>query len=316
MALGSLVGFAVVFVLVAWTLSGVLLLARWLGRHELRRLGPAAERGAAEVVAVLPLLIAVAVVAVLVGRSLLGVDHCDQHLEHVHLCVWHGDPWSEHTIAATMVAFAAALFMVRSIALGVVVRRRLRSIAQLRDASEVRDGVRWIDTNHALCFVAGLRRPEIYISTGAWNALARDERQAMLAHERAHVRHRDVVRGLALDLLLLGAAPWVPRVRGTWDAATERLCDAHAAAETSGTAVASALVKVCRIGLQGRLVPSFTPAAAALEDRVVAVLAAEPAGERAARRLRRGFALMAGSLVLAIVVHAGTIHHLLESTLG
>lgn len=43
-------------------------------------------------------------------------------------------------------------------------------------------------------FCAGLLRPRIYVSTGAVAALAEDELQAVLAHERHHARCRDPLR--------------------------------------------------------------------------------------------------------------------------
>lgn len=43
-------------------------------------------------------------------------------------------------------------------------------------------------------FCAGLLRPRIYVSTGAIAALADDELQAVLAHERHHARCRDPLR--------------------------------------------------------------------------------------------------------------------------
>lgn len=46
-------------------------------------------------------------------------------------------------------------------------------------------------------FCAGLLRPRIYVSTGAIAALADDELQAVLAHERHHARCRDPLRLLA-----------------------------------------------------------------------------------------------------------------------
>lgn len=315
---GSLVGFGVVFVLVAWTLSVALTLLLWMRRHWLRRLGPAAERRAVELVAAVPVLFGIAVVAVLVVRSQVGTDHCQVHDHHVHLCLMHGAPWTEQLWAVALVTLVGAISFVRFAILGAAVLRRRRSVARLRRACRHEDGIWWVDTPHALCFVSGFRDPEIFVSTGTWLALGDDERAAMLAHERAHVRQRDVARRFVLDVLLLAGAPFALLLRRAWDCASERLCDARAADVIgSGEAVASAMVKVCRLGVNASFSPaSFTPPDGVLAERVEAVLAGEPTGDRAAGVLLALVTSVAIAIVLVTAIQAEAVHHLLESVLG
>ncbi len=315
---GSLVGFGVVFVLVAWTLSVALTLLLWRRRRWLRGLGPAAERGAVELVAAIPVLFGIAVVAVLVVRSQVGIDHCETHDHHVHLCLVHGAPWTERLWAVALVTLVGAISFVRFGILGAAVFRRRRSVARLRRASRHEDGIWWVDSPLALCFVSGFRDPEIFVSTGAWSALDDDERAAMLAHERTHVRQRDVARRFVLDLLLLAGAPLALLLRRAWDCATERLCDARAADVTgSCEAVASAMVKVCRLGVRTAFsTASFTPPDGVLGERVEALLAGEPAGDRAAYVLKALGAAAAIVVVIVAALQADSLHHMLESLLG
>lgn len=315
---GSLVGFGVVFVLIAWTLSVALTFLLWTGRRWVRRLGPAAERRAVELVAAIPVLLGIAVVTMLVVRSQVGIDHCQVHDHHVHLCLMHGAPWTEQLWAVTLVTLVVAISLVRLALLGVATLRRRGSVSRLRRACRYDDGIWWIDTPHALCFVSGFYAPEIFVSTGAWSALGDDERAAMLAHERAHVRQRDVARRFVLDLLLLAGAPFALLLRRAWDCATERLCDARAADVIgSGEAVASAMVKVCRLGANPSFShASFTPPGGVLAERVEAVLAEEPAGDRAAHMLLTLVAAVASVLVLLATSQTESLHHVLESLLG
>lgn len=318
MQLGSLVGFGFVFVLVAWTCSLALMLAIRACKHRLRRLGPAAERRVVELAAAIPVILGVAVVAVLVLRSHLGVDHCEEHHHHAHLCLWHGAPWSERSWAVALVTVVGGIAFARTAILAVTTLRYRRLIARLRTVSRHEDDIWRIETPHAVCFVAGFREPEIFVSSGAWNALDDDEREAMLAHERAHVLHRDVARRFVVDVLLFAGAPFPSVLRDAWDSATERLCDARAAIDVGGgESVASAMVKVCRLGIQTRWSPAnFTPPAVALTDRVNAVLEDQPTGDRAARVVLALVLTALSAVVFIAAIQSGSLHDVLESLLG
>ena len=317
MQLGSLVGFGLVFVVVAWGLSLLSIVALRAGRHALRRLGPAAERRAVELAAVIPVILGVAIIAILLLASATGVDHCYEHHHEAHFCVRHGGPWVNRTWAVSLVALAGIAAIVRTATLAATIVRRRRTVARLRRMSHHTDGIWWVDSPDAICFVAGFRDPEVFVSTGTWNALDEDERAAMLAHEHAHIRHHDIVRRLVVDVLSSVGAPVASLIRALWDSATERLCDARAAAETgSGESVASAMVKVCRLGVRARIAPSFPPSAHAVEERVAAVLADGSAGDRAARFLLAIVAVTLSSIVLAAVLHASSVHDALEALLG
>ena len=312
----SLIGFGVVFLLVCGITSGALALAvRRLGRG-----GPAVERRIAELAALVPVVLASAVVAILAIESVVGADHCDTHGHHAHLCLQHGMVWAERPWAIAVVAAGVALVAARALLLLVSNVRGHRSMATLRGTLPEDARVQLVPSERVFCFVAGLRRPTIFVSTAARDALAPDEWDAMLAHERSHVTHRDLLHRLGLELLLLLAAPLAGLViRARWDAATERLRDADAAAHTSPEAVASALVHMARAQALPRhgAVAAFTPTGAqVLATRVASLLEDAPRGESNARHLARIALASTLGLVLLALVFARPLHHVLETLLG
>ena len=314
----SLIGFGIVFVLIAWAVSSLLTLAIWLHRGYLRGLGPATERRAIELAVVLPIGFALAIVGILMLRSLFGFDHCQAHDHHAHLCLTHGAAWGREWWAVSVVAVAATVTAIR---LGLLIKSVLqqrRLIDQLRGFAWHQDGVWWVDSAEALCFATGFRAPQIFISTGVWSVLDEVERLAVLAHERTHVSNRDIARRFVLDVLLLVGAPlgWILR-RG-WSSATERLCDARAAIEVGhGDIVASAIMKVSRLGTSCTYsFAGFTPPADVLTDRIEAVLEEAPAGDAAAHMLSALVGIVCVIFVTAFALESEPLHHVLESLLG
>lgn len=317
---GAAIGFALVFVVTAWTVSALfsLLLAATAAR--LRRLGPAAERRLTALVAALPVLIAVAVVATLVVRSVAGADHCPDHDHHAHLCIAHGGAWAERPWAVALVAAAAAIVIARLVIFAATSLRARRAVARLRAASRRTAGVRLIDSSRPFCFVAGLRCPEIYASTAAWHGLDPEERDAMIAHERGHVRHRDLAwRGL-LEVAAAFGAPLTPApLLARWEHATERLRDGDAAVEIGDpAAVAAAMVHLCRLGaaVPAPRVLGFPAPPAALDERVEALLSDAPRGDRAASAVGLSWLVLLSAAIVAVATHAEPLHHAFESVLG
>jgi hypothetical protein len=312
----SLIGFGVVFLLVCGTTSGVLaFLVPKVGRR-----GPAVERCMTELAAAVPVALASAVVAILAIESVVGVDHCDTHGHHAHLCLQHGMVWAERPWAVAVVAAGSAVVAVRAIVLLVGTVRGHVLVSRLRTTLTADARVQLVPSTRVFCFVAGLRRPTIYVSTAARDALAPEEWEAMLAHEHSHVTHRDLLHRLGLELLLVFAAPLAGIViRERWDAATEQLRDADAADRASPETVASALVRMARAQTLPRLgtIAAF-PATGSqlLATRVESLLDGVPRGESNARRLAR---IALGSCVAATTlafVFAEPLHHALETLLG
>ena len=319
MSLGGLAGFALVFVLCTWTLSAAGGLALVGSRARLMRLGPLAERRAAVIAAITPVALASIVVAALVLRSRLGVDHCPTHGHHAHLCLAHGAQWLERAWVLAALALGGAVMIGRCARLLSSFLRGARGVRELHALSRAADGVRIVESARAFCFVADRGRPAIYVSSRAWSSLCEAERAALVAHEAAHIHQGDLRTRAAIEAFLVLAAPGIaPRIRDTWLRASERLCDARAARATGRPeSVASALVSLCRLQV-GRPAAGlgFTPRVDELAGRVRAVLDGGPLGERAAAILRRAAAVACAMLVAAAAVAADPLHHALETLLG
>jgi Zn-dependent protease with chaperone function len=325
--IGSIVGFALVFIATTWAISA--LLSGWLARSaaRLRQVGPRAERRAASIALALPVAIGAALTAILIGFSLLGptfgtLDHCAAHLEHLHLCIRHGAEWLSRWWATALAASVAALVVVR-IAHAAhdswTARRHLHSLRAVSSERILGDGTRVIcaPSPRPFCFTAGLWAPRIYISTTTLDQLDAPQQRAVLAHERAHVAFGDLWRSRVLSILaLLGAPVLAAATLRAWHRASERLCDRVAADELDSPAtVAEALLAFARAPASPMRC-SFVHEPDQIAERIQAVLGNADTGERAARRLR-AVAISAFLLLsCAAVALVHPLHHTFELALG
>lgn len=315
--LGGLIGFGVVFSLIGVATSVVACAALAGFTAAARRRGPAVERRAVELATLVPIVAATIGVAALVAHSLTASDHCPGHGHHAHLCVAHGAAWLERPWAIAAGAAALMVGLGRATVLASIVLRGRARVRALASVATVVGELRLVESPRAFCFVAGLWRSAIYASTAAWRGLDDDERAAMLAHERAHVRGRDVARRALLDLAMIVAAPLAPAyLAARWDDATERLRDADAAAISSPDAVARALLAMCRLGAVRVAGASFEAGARTLSTRIAAVLAEVPSGRSQARTMVAAATTTILMLAVASAIFASSLHHALETLLG
>lgn len=317
MTAASLAGFALVFVFCVWTLSAIggLVLAAF--GSKLDRCGPLIARRVASTIAIVPVVIAAAVVITLVLQSALGTDHCPVHDQHAHLCLSHGTEWLQLPWVVVTLAIVGAAMLGRLVLLVASVVRGALGIRALHAISHAVGPVRIVESDRAFCFVAG-RTPAIYVSSRVWNTLSESERGALLAHEQAHVANGDLRKRIAIESCLAFAAPLVgERTRATWLTATERLCDARAAQVSAPEVVASAMVALFRLETT-RPATSFglTPTQAELAARVEAVLAERPLGDSIARRLGRIVVAACTVLIVSAAIAAEPLHHAFETLLG
>ncbi len=323
----ALIGFALVFLVASWSFSALFSGALLLGRWRLRSAGPCAERRMASYSLVLAPLLSVAIIVVLTGYKVAGhwfgaQDHCLDHGHHLHLCLIHGGAWIGQAWAVATVAFAVALVLTRLIH-GLTqmwtAHVALRRIQRVSRRLETPFGeILLAPADRPFCFVAGLLRPRIYVSTAAWERLSAEERLAMLAHERAHVEHGDVWRRVALGFLtLVGPPVFAKRALGVWRAATERLCDQRAAlAVDDPGAVGGALLALGRNEQPLAIGACFAASSDNLVDRVEAVLNEESDGHATARWLGFASLVFATAAVATCVAFADPLHHALESLVG
>jgi Zn-dependent protease with chaperone function len=310
---GGLVGFSVVAIVFATGLSLAAAATLATLRERLRNAGPAAERSAAAWALVGPVALTLAIMAALAIRGSGRIDHCLGHTHHAHLCFVHGAAWLERPWA---IALVAASSMTIALRLAVAALRRLRArraIGELRRVTRAGDRVRVVPSDRVFCFVAGWRRPTVFVSSRAWSALSDDERAAVIAHELAHASQGDLWFGVIAEVAAACAAPRV----GAWlharfIDASERVCDARAAQQTAPEAVARALLCVCRAGQLQRAPAGFPAAADALERRIRAVLARGAVGSA----LGGGAWCLVIAPLVASTVFAPELHHALETLLG
>jgi Zn-dependent protease with chaperone function len=316
---GSLVGFAAAFVIVAWGMSALLCGGALASRRLVARRGPHAERAVTAAALLLAPTCAALFVSIVGGRSvaLAGADHCAVHAHHPHLCLVHGGAWVEVALAVVFVAMVGAYLIVRACQLAtnlVTARRGLRRIATA--ASEVKPGIFVTPATTAFCFTAGIQRPRIYVSSATWDALPDDERAAVLAHEHAHIEQRDVAWRALLGVATLFGAPFVARVvLDRWERATERACDQAAAGVVEPEVVAGALVHMSRLQLAAMPGLAFG-ATDCLDERVEALLDERPHDHAFARRMWCGAVALFVVAAASALIASDPIHHALETLLG
>jgi Zn-dependent protease with chaperone function len=170
-----------------------------------------------------------------------------------------------------------------------------------------------LDTRTPLCFVWGLRRPAVVVSSGLAGMLVAGELRGVLAHEAAHRRRGDNVAKLLLTLAGTATLAWplARRVSRWYSEQVELICDEIATLETAAPLdIAGALVKVRRLATapaQGSTAPFFGDQVGGFERRVRRLLAfvdAPPARARATRLSRTG---RGGVVPLGLVFSASLV---------
>lgn len=80
------------------------------------------------------------------------------------------------------------------------------------------DRVRLVDAEALFAFCHGVRRPQVWVSRALVDALTRDELEAVLRHEAAHLRRRDPVRTVIARSLAAALAfvPLTPALRDAY----------------------------------------------------------------------------------------------------
>lgn len=255
----------------------------------------------------------VAVAAALLPVLGFGHDHCLAHGgHHPHLCPHHvgGAPG----IALLLVA---GMLVIRGVSAGVELLRGLRlsgaTSRALVEASELSDGVFIFPSQQPQAFVLGGLRPRVHVSRGLW-ALGPEVVEPVLAHERVHAAHRDLLWRALCPMLALGHWPFIlSALRKRLSAAQELAADAEAAEGLADgrLRIAEALVVL------SRLAPARTPGISFtdgdLKARVHALLEGRHPHPGWRARL-----LLVSALVVPIALGLGhdLIHHGLETLLG
>ena len=173
-----------------------------------------------------------------------------------------------------------------------------------------------VETDYPVAAVTGVVRTRLVVSTRILRECTPVEIDAVLEHERAHVRRRDnLVRAAMLALpnpLSLTRAG--REMQAQWSAAAEESADDHAAGQAPGarTALASALVRVARMARTPA--PAWMPGLAFyegtnLERRVRRLLEPRGLATRMPPRAVAALALTVGAVGFALTEAAARQVH-------
>jgi Zn-dependent protease with chaperone function len=276
----------------------------------------------------MPLIVTLAIITAALAPAFGWVaDHCHagghQHA-HPHICGHH-----ETGLPALSILLLAGALALRTLVSAARTAKLLTSswrVLELAGASSERDDL------HAVCilplaqpqaFVMGVFRPRIFVTRGLL-ALGPAYTNAVLAHERAHLRRADGLRRLVATLASTLHLPGVARSLERRLAHTQEMAaDEEAATELgSRTALADALVAISRKNLGAArggtpaMATAFTGsnlAGSNVEARVQALLATpsdidDPSPRKLLLTLAAGLVVVAWS--------ADAIHHGVEIALG
>jgi Zn-dependent protease with chaperone function len=269
-------------------------------------------------IALLPWLVPLTTVVsifILSAAKPLGLiaDHCLYHGPgHPHLCLEH---LPAIAVSHVQLAGAAAAFLLVLILLVRYLARERRMAIRLRSMRALSHGfgrLRILEGEQHLALAANPRDPFVLISSGLMNRLTRRECRIVLAHEIAHLRHRDLLRNYCFEVLLLLHLPWAAgELRNAWRQALEERADDSVAARFGADSVAQALLQVIR-GTQRRWTPAFSVSGADSLRRIERLLS--PGEAPATRPIV--FECSYFLLLLAVALAATTAHHGIETLLG
>lgn len=247
------------------------------------------------------------------GASLgLAVDHCPDHVGHVHLCLHHLPARGPGVVAALgLGAFAlvAGAYLLRAVRLAALAAR----LAGARSL-ELPSGAGVVDSPRPFAVTVGWLRPRVVVSTALVERLTPAQLDVVVSHEHAHAERHDALVVTAARLLSLAHLPFVGRqIQEDLTLACEQACD-EAAAKACGDRVLVAETIVAAERAAGSAPPFASPGlafgGAEVGARVESMLA--PSVEGAAPR-HLGWLLLA--LVAALAAAAPHVHHWTETLL-
>jgi Zn-dependent protease with chaperone function len=296
-------------------------------RWKLARVAPTERARWVLALCVLPTASAVGLTALCFLPSMFdvlwpGLDHCPRHLDgHAHLCLSHPPP-----APGTAVGWAlpGALAAVLALCLAQRLARMGRSWKALRQLAQTAvfehgRGVWIVESEIPLAVTCGLFRCRILVSTALLDSLSPALVDAVVEHERAHVRRRDVLVNVVASVLSLTHLPPARRaLLADLDLAAEQACDEAAAIRLDDRLqLAQALLALerlllgtqARFGLAG---VSFGGSSVALR---IETLLAEPT-TRAPHNKTRRWLVGAAAAATALLLLADPLHHLTETILG
>jgi Zn-dependent protease with chaperone function len=201
---------------------------------------------------------------------------------------------AEDPVYLVVAAVSTCLLAASVVSLGVAALRQVRQVVRTRrECAGLRGGTELavLDDDAPLAFALPGRPGRIVVSRGMLRCLGDDEREALLAHERAHLRGR---HHLFLSLWRLTAAlnPLLRPLAGTGAFVLERWADEEAAARLGDRSVVARAVGHAALASAGAPRPALAVTGGEVPQRVRALLAPPPA--------RRSLPFLAGALLLTV----------------
>jgi MFS family permease len=266
-------------------------------------------------------LTACSVLAVLAPSLLATIwpqyDHCLRHGDqHVHLCLSHLPGQLGNVSSCLLLVLIAGWLSVRAARAMRQLRRASERASRLREhsLSDAELGASVLPTPRALCFIAGVFRPTLFLSRGLLDGVTPEQLAVILHHERAHAVRRDILLRLVAQAATLFMWPPVrARLLQALELSAEQSCDEVAASRVGDRLqVAETILRVERLLQRAtRLSPVSIAFGGDTVPRVTALLEA-PRRSGSTLSLFAAFALVS----CGVLASSAPLHHLTESLLG
>lgn len=249
-----------------------------------------------------------------------GGDHCLGHDDHhVHLCLLHPPHAPGGDLGWFLIALLGAagiLRLVRYARRRGKSRRALAALLDSADADASRE-VLWVASPSPLALVAGFMKPRVIVADVLRDRLSPAFVDAIIAHEFAHRRRRDVWRLAIASVLASSHLPPIRRrLLRDLTLACEQAADGEAAVKVGDPLpVAEAILAVERLAVRSSsMAPAMSPTfrGGQVTARIDHLLGNSPVNP-----LSRVWTSLLGS-VIALLVFAGAdaLHHFAETILA
>ncbi|MAC35504.1 MAG: hypothetical protein CME38_18165 [Haliea sp.] len=238
-----------------------------------------------------------------------GGGHCAAHSHiHLHACPLINNGWVAGTLELVVTLGLIAAVIGAWVRLGCREWQFHRRASGLAGLAAGGARYRVLEDDRMLAFAAGVARPVVLVSSGLLQRLSYRQCRVVMAHEAAHIRHRDGLRTLMVEVFLVVLPAWLAgRLREYWRQALEESADDVAASRFGREAVAETLIRIARAS-QSPVVAGFPVAGGQVVKRVRRQLF--PPEERPRRPV---LATLQGGLLAGVFCVAGSHHHALET---
>jgi Zn-dependent protease with chaperone function len=237
-----------------------------------------------------------------------------------------GSGEEQASVAMYVLAALAASILIGSALRGLQSIRATRRIvkawapgARAIDVAELPIPAFVIEAQFPVVAVVGIFRQRLYVARQVLEQCSAEELRAVMAHERAHLRHRDNFLRLLLRCFpdLLSLTPTAARLERAWAQSREELADDAVAQAGGGLELAAALCKVARLARGNLHLPALALYHGAdVTHRVNRLLRAEMPPAFGPSADWAGFALLIASLLIAASIELPRLHAITETAVG